>query len=88
MKELGPVMELSGEACDFNKRDRDDPLRWLLIQAEESVVLPDPGGGERHVRVKPTRIVPLKPGRVKAARKPTSVFVSIPPPWPFRALAW
>jgi hypothetical protein len=36
-KELGSVVELSGDQCDSNKRDREDPLRWLLIQAEESV---------------------------------------------------
>src|SRR5258707_12848749 len=39
-KELGEIVELSGEQCDFNKRDREDPLRWLLIQARESVNLP------------------------------------------------
>ena len=36
-KELGQVVELSGEQCDLNNRDREDPLRWLLIQAPESV---------------------------------------------------
>jgi hypothetical protein len=36
-KELGLVVELSGDQCNFNKRDREDPLRWLLIQAQESV---------------------------------------------------
>ena len=35
--ELGPVVELLGEQCDFHKRPKDDPLRWLLIQAAESV---------------------------------------------------
>jgi hypothetical protein len=36
-QELGEVVELSGEQCNFNKRDTDDPLRWLLIQAGGSV---------------------------------------------------
>ncbi len=36
-KEVGAVVELSGEQCDFNKRDTEDPLRWLLIQATKSV---------------------------------------------------
>ena len=36
-KELGNVVELSGDQCDFNQRDKEDPLRWLLIQAEEDV---------------------------------------------------
>lgn len=36
-KELGEVVELSGEQCDCDKRSKDDPLRWLLVQATESV---------------------------------------------------
>jgi hypothetical protein len=36
-KEVGPVVQLSGEQCDADKRDREDPLRWLLIQATEDV---------------------------------------------------
>jgi hypothetical protein len=36
-KELGQVVELEGEQCDFNKRTRDDPLRYLLVSAIESV---------------------------------------------------
>ena len=30
-------MDLRGKECDFNQRDQNDPLRWLLIQARESV---------------------------------------------------
>jgi len=29
--EVGEVVELKGDACDYQKRDRDDPNRWLLI---------------------------------------------------------
>jgi len=36
-QELGELLELSGDQCDPTKRGRDDPLRWLLIQAQESV---------------------------------------------------
>src|ERR1017187_3291687 len=36
-KELGPVVELSGEQCDCKKRPKGDPLNWLLIQATEDV---------------------------------------------------
>jgi len=43
-KELGQVVELSGEHCDPNKRPKDDPLRWLLIQATESVEAKPKGG--------------------------------------------
>jgi hypothetical protein len=38
-KELGEVFELSGEQCDYSKRDRDDPLCWLLVQSEAKVEL-------------------------------------------------
>ena len=38
-KELGEVFELSAEQCDYSKRDRDDPLRWLLVQSEAKVDL-------------------------------------------------
>jgi len=36
-KELGQVVELSGEQCDPSKQPKDDALRWLLVQATESV---------------------------------------------------
>lgn len=42
-KELGQVVELSGADCDFEKRPKDDPLRWLLIQATESVEIKPEG---------------------------------------------
>ena len=40
-RELGGVVELSGKDCDFSQRDRDDPLRWMLCQAEGSVRVKD-----------------------------------------------
>ena len=36
-REVGELIDLRGEACDFEQRDVDDPLRWLLIQAEGHV---------------------------------------------------
>ena len=36
-QQVGPLVELTGDACDFEQRPRDDPNRWLLIQARESV---------------------------------------------------
>ena len=36
--EVGEVTELTGDACDYEKYDRDDPLRWLAIQAGQYVV--------------------------------------------------
>ena len=37
---VGEVVELKGDECDYNRRPVDDPLRWLLIQAGASVVSP------------------------------------------------
>jgi hypothetical protein len=31
--QVDEVVELSGDAADFNRRDRDDPVRWLLVKA-------------------------------------------------------
>jgi len=62
-KELGNVVELLGGQCNFNKREREDPLRWLLIQAEESVEIQAPGpasGGHTYhsyLRVRPLRLI-------------------------------
>jgi len=36
-KEVGEVIDLSGDDCDFERRERDDPQRWLLIQAGQHV---------------------------------------------------
>ena len=32
-KEIGDIVNLSGDGCDFDQRDKDDPLRWLLVQS-------------------------------------------------------
>ena len=36
-KEVGEMIELAGEACDYQRHAKDDPRRWLLIQANGSV---------------------------------------------------
>jgi hypothetical protein len=46
-KELGQVVDLSGDQCDFNKRDKEDPLHWLLIQAADDVELAPHDGAMR-----------------------------------------
>jgi hypothetical protein len=38
-KELGKVVELAGDQCDFDKYGQDDPLRWLVCQANGSLHL-------------------------------------------------
>jgi hypothetical protein len=61
-KELGEVVELEVEQCDFNKRPKDDPLRWLLVQATESVEV-KPKGKKQHqdwttyYNVPPSRLI-------------------------------
>jgi hypothetical protein len=35
------LIEVSGQACDFGRYERDHPNRWLLIQAGQYVVDPD-----------------------------------------------
>jgi hypothetical protein len=50
--EVGEVVELKGDACDFEKYDRDNPLRWLVIQSGQYV--------ERdriHYQVEPKHVV-------------------------------
>ena len=38
-KKVSAITELAGEACDFKKRETEDPLRWMLIQCEGDVRL-------------------------------------------------
>jgi len=57
-KEVGRMVELSGEACDYNKRDQNDPFRWALIQAGGSVrVKGQHGKGDSYFSVVPTRVI-------------------------------
>jgi len=62
-KELGGVVDLSGGECDYNQRHRDDPLRWMLIQAQEDVeIVPKRGmrssqSYQSWQRVAPTRLI-------------------------------
>lgn len=37
MQEVGELMEFRGEECNFEKRDREDPVRWFLCQADSHV---------------------------------------------------
>ena len=37
--EVGELVEINGDQCDYQKRELGDPLRWLLIQAGGSVYL-------------------------------------------------
>jgi hypothetical protein len=52
-KEVQNLVDLKGNACEFEKRDREDPLRWLLIQADGSFKLDE----HTYISVPPTRII-------------------------------
>ncbi len=51
------IVELKGEECDFDRRERDDPHRWLLIQAGQYIERPAPGGGTYSYNVAPTHVI-------------------------------
>jgi len=62
-KEVGDIVDLSGDECDFDKRDKDDPLRWLVCQSSGSLRLKnthDMGNGkmgDSYLTVRPQRII-------------------------------
>jgi hypothetical protein len=49
-EEVSPIIEFSGDECNFEKRGRDDPHRWLLIQARQLLT---PGW----IEVRPTHVI-------------------------------
>jgi len=51
-KEVGEIVELDGDTADFDKLNRDNPKRWLLIQAGQYIER-----DERHYRVTPQRVI-------------------------------
>jgi len=50
--EVGEVVELVGRECMYEKREGDDPLRWLLTQARQIVVV-----GDEYHQVRPDQLV-------------------------------
>src|SRR2546427_725351 len=62
-KELGEIVDLSGEECNSDKRGKDDPLGWLLVQAEGDIELTSERGmigGQTYQtsqRVQPNQII-------------------------------
>jgi len=41
LQHVGEILDLQGDQCDFERREQDDPDRWLLIQANQPVELDD-----------------------------------------------
>jgi hypothetical protein len=51
-KEVGEIVEVSGNEADFDTLDKDDPKRRLLIQAGQYLVRDG-----RHYRITPTKVI-------------------------------
>jgi len=51
--EVGELVELKGDQCDYQNLEQGDPNRWLLIQAGGSVPL----GGHSSLSVAPTHLI-------------------------------
>ena len=49
---VGHLIEIQGEACDFEARSAHDPQRWLLIQATEHV-----SSGDYSYSVPPSHVI-------------------------------
>ena len=54
-QQVGDLIELSGAACNFEQCRRDDPHRWLLIQAGQHV--DDPRDEHYSYTVNPTHVI-------------------------------
>ena len=52
-KEVQNIVDLQGEACELEKLDTEDPLRWLIIQAQASLKLAE----HTYLDVRPNRII-------------------------------
>jgi hypothetical protein len=58
-KEVGNIVDLVGDECDYEKRGQDDPLRWMLIQAHGTVSISHLPGETKHSShyVSPKRVI-------------------------------
>ena len=52
-KEVQDIVDLKGDDCRFDKRDREDPLRWLLVQSGGALKLDE----HTYLDIPPTRII-------------------------------
>lgn len=57
LAEVGELIERSGPEANFDRCQRDDPNRWLLIQCGRYVEVPAIHGGSYSFHVAPTHIV-------------------------------
>ena len=62
-QELGDIVDLSGDECDYQKRGKEDPLRWLLVQAGGNLCLKNTHDvgigkmGDSWMKINPTRMI-------------------------------
>ena len=62
--EVGDIVDLEGDACDFNKCHNEDPTCWLLVQAGKYINRPARDGTHHSYQVAPTHVIafPTLPG--------------------------
>ncbi|MBI2806122.1 MAG: hypothetical protein HYX68_14165 [Planctomycetes bacterium] len=51
-KEVGEIVECSGDECNYEKLDREHPMKWLLLQAGQYVE-----HDQRHYKVAPRHVI-------------------------------
>jgi hypothetical protein len=56
-QQIDELIELQGEAANYQDRDRDDPHRWLLIQAGQHVEATNAQGQSCHFHVPPSHLI-------------------------------
>ena len=79
--EVGEIIELSGVGCDFEQCDRNNPQRWLLIQAGRFV-----DQGHNSWSVKPSHVIAFttlpgdgcEPANIGLCQYPTTIKVTDP----------
>lgn len=51
-KEVGEILDFTGSECDYEQRKKDDPNRWLLIQAHQVIF-----AGDETYHLAPKRVI-------------------------------
>jgi len=78
-QQVGPLVELTGGACDFERGSRNDPNRWLLIQTRECVERPPYSYDVRPIHLIGFNTVPSQgsePANFGLCRSPASIEIT------------
>src|SRR5947209_2559416 len=86
-QQVGPLVGLTGNACDAEQHPQDDPNRWLLIQAREYIVR-----RQYHYDVRATHLFAFntvpgdgsEPANFGLCRYPASIEITDRDVWPHR----